>query len=49
MWSTMANFETYQEYQRIEDFEEDSPAGEEDLLVHVPESLKGKQTSNITA
>lgn len=45
----MANFETYQEYQRIEDFEEDSPAGEEDLLVHVPESLKGKQTSNITA
>ncbi|RVE61719.1 hypothetical protein OJAV_G00176080 [Oryzias javanicus] len=36
----MAHFETYQEYQRIEDFEEDSPAGEEDLLVHVPESLK---------
>uniref|UniRef100_A0A8C7YJL2 Autophagy-related protein 9 n=1 Tax=Oryzias sinensis TaxID=183150 RepID=A0A8C7YJL2_9TELE len=45
----MAHFETYQEYHRIEDFEEDSPAGEEDLLVHVPESLKGKQTSNITA
>lgn len=42
MWSTMANFEAYQEYQRIEDFEEDSPPGEEDLLVHVPEGLKGK-------
>ncbi|TWW73806.1 Autophagy-related protein 9A APG9-like 1 [Takifugu flavidus] len=28
----MANFEAYQEYQRIEDFEEDSPPGEEDLL-----------------
>lgn len=38
----MANFEDYQEYQRIEDFEEDSPPGEEDLLVHVPEGLKGK-------
>lgn len=38
----MANFEAYQEYQRIEDFEEDSPPGEEDLLVHVPEGLKGK-------
>lgn len=37
----MANFETYQEYQRIEDFEEDSPPGEEDLLVHVPEGLRG--------
>ncbi|CAN9502816.1 unnamed protein product [Ophioblennius macclurei] len=36
----MANFETYQEYQRLEDFEEDSPPGEEDLLVHVPEGLK---------
>uniref|UniRef100_A0A3B3XIK0 Autophagy-related protein 9 n=1 Tax=Poecilia mexicana TaxID=48701 RepID=A0A3B3XIK0_9TELE len=36
----MANFEAYQEYQRIEDYEEDSPPGEEDLLVHVPESLK---------
>ncbi|MGH0140812.1 UNVERIFIED_CONTAM: hypothetical protein FKN15_031927 [Acipenser sinensis] len=36
----MADFETYQEYQRIEDFEEDSPPGEEDLLVHVPEGLK---------
>uniref|UniRef100_W5MSE4 Autophagy-related protein 9 n=1 Tax=Lepisosteus oculatus TaxID=7918 RepID=W5MSE4_LEPOC len=36
----MANFEAYQEYQRIEDFEEDSPPGEEDLLVHVPEGLK---------
>uniref|UniRef100_A0A3B4ANY5 Autophagy-related protein 9 n=1 Tax=Periophthalmus magnuspinnatus TaxID=409849 RepID=A0A3B4ANY5_9GOBI len=34
----MANFEEYQEYQRIEDFEEDSPPGEEDLLLHVPES-----------
>ncbi|XP_029971176.1 autophagy-related protein 9B isoform X2 [Salarias fasciatus] len=36
----MANFEAYQEYHRIEDFEEDSPPGEEDLLVHVPEGLK---------
>ncbi|KAM8839430.1 autophagy-related protein 9B isoform 2-T2 [Synchiropus picturatus] len=36
----MANFEAYQEYQRIEDIEEDSPPGEEDLLVHVPEGLK---------
>ncbi|XP_062285720.1 autophagy-related protein 9B [Scomber scombrus] len=36
----MANLEAYQEYQRIEDFEEDSPPGEEDLLVHVPEGLK---------
>lgn len=36
----MANFEAYQEYQRIEDFEEDSPPGEEDLLLHVPEGLK---------
>lgn len=36
----MANFEAYQEYQRIEDFEEDSPPGEADLLVHVPEGLK---------
>ncbi|XP_071217645.1 autophagy-related protein 9B isoform X1 [Salvelinus alpinus] len=35
----MANFEAYQEYQRIDDFEEDSPPGEEDLLVHVPEGL----------
>lgn len=42
MWSTMANFEAYQEYQRIDDYEEDSPPGEEDLLVHVPEGLKGK-------
>ncbi|KAL4646463.1 autophagy-related protein 9A-like [Arapaima gigas] len=40
----MANFEAYQEYQRIEDFEEDSPPGEEDLLVHVPEGLKGMRT-----
>uniref|UniRef100_A0A671NAR4 Autophagy-related protein 9 n=1 Tax=Sinocyclocheilus anshuiensis TaxID=1608454 RepID=A0A671NAR4_9TELE len=30
----MAGFETYQEYQRIEDYEEDSPPGEEDLLIH---------------
>uniref|UniRef100_A0A3B4GCQ7 Autophagy-related protein 9 n=1 Tax=Pundamilia nyererei TaxID=303518 RepID=A0A3B4GCQ7_9CICH len=37
----MANFEAYQEYQRIDDYEEDSPPGEEDLLVHVPEGLKG--------
>ena len=42
----MANFEAYQEYQRIEDFEEDSPPGEEDLLVHVPEGLKGTQLSS---
>ena len=38
----MANLEAYQEYQRIEDFEEDSPPGEEDLLLHVTEGLKGK-------
>lgn len=37
----MADFETYQEYQRLEDYEEDSPPGEEDLLIHVPEGLKG--------
>lgn len=43
----MANFEAYQEYQRIEDFEEDSPPGEEDLLVHVPEGLKGKHVTLI--
>lgn len=48
MWSIMANFEAYQEYQRIEDFEEDSPPGEEDLLVHVPEGLKGKYVIQIT-
>lgn len=42
----MANFEAYQEYQRIEDFEEDSPPGEEDLLVHVPEGLKGKHVTD---
>ncbi|XP_041100583.1 autophagy-related protein 9B isoform X3 [Polyodon spathula] len=36
----MTDFEAYREYQRIEDFEEDSPPGEEDLLVHVPEGLK---------
>ncbi|XP_027027410.1 autophagy-related protein 9B [Tachysurus fulvidraco] len=36
----MADFETYQEYQRLEDYEEDSPPGEEDLLIHVPEGLK---------
>lgn len=41
----MANFEAYREYQRIEDFEEDSPPGEEDLLVHVPEGLKGKHAT----
>lgn len=46
MWSTMANFEAYQEYQRIDDYEEDSPPGEEDLLVHVPEGLKGKHNIN---
>uniref|UniRef100_A0A8C1UWG2 Autophagy-related protein 9 n=1 Tax=Cyprinus carpio TaxID=7962 RepID=A0A8C1UWG2_CYPCA len=33
----MAGFETYQEYQRLEDYDEDSPPGEEDLLIHVPE------------
>ncbi|TRY90248.1 hypothetical protein DNTS_005108 [Danionella cerebrum] len=33
----MAGFETYQEYQRIEEYDEDSPPGEEDLLIHVPE------------
>ncbi|KAF5903952.1 autophagy-related protein 9A-like, partial [Clarias magur] len=36
----MADFENYQEYQRLEDYEEDSPPGEEDLLIHVPEGLK---------
>ncbi|XP_054624861.1 autophagy-related protein 9B [Dunckerocampus dactyliophorus] len=36
----MANLEAYREYQRIEDLEEDSPPGEEDLLLHVPEGLK---------
>lgn len=36
----MADFEAYQEYQRIEDYEEDSPPGEEDLLIHVPEGLR---------
>ncbi|MCI4374287.1 hypothetical protein PGIGA_G00004660 [Pangasianodon gigas] len=36
----MADFETYQEYQRLEDYEEDSPPGEEDLLIHVPEGLR---------
>lgn len=44
----MANFEAYQEYQRIEDFEEDSPPGEEDLLVHVPEGLKGNHVNTLT-
>lgn len=43
----MANFETYQQYQRIEDLEEESPAGEEDLLLHVPEGLKGKRVLKI--
>ncbi|TSL82565.1 Autophagy-related protein 9A [Bagarius yarrelli] len=36
----MADFENYQEYQRLEDSEEDSPPGEEDLLIHVPEGLR---------
>lgn len=36
----MADFQTYREYQRLEDSEEDSPPGEEDLLIHVPEGLK---------
>lgn len=44
----MANFEAYQEYQRIEEFEEDSPPGEEDLLVHVPEGLKGKHVISLS-
>ncbi|XP_061694350.1 autophagy-related protein 9B isoform X1 [Syngnathoides biaculeatus] len=35
----MAALEAYREYQRIEDLE-DSPPGEEDLLLHVPEGLK---------
>lgn len=39
----MADFETYQEYQRLEDDEEDSPPGEEDLLIHVPEGLRGNR------
>ncbi|XP_040211350.1 autophagy-related protein 9B [Rana temporaria] len=30
----------YREYQRLQDFEEDSPPGEEDLIVHVPEAVK---------
>lgn len=29
------------EYRRLEDFEEDSPPGEEELLVHVTEGLQG--------
>lgn len=37
----MAGFETHQEYQRIEDYDEDTPPGEEDLLIHVPESRGG--------
>lgn len=45
----MANFETYQQYQRIEDLEEESPAGEEDLLLHVPEGLKGKRVLKIAS
>lgn len=44
----MANFEAYQQYQRIEDLEEESPAGEEDLLLHVPEGLKGKHVLKTT-
>lgn len=39
----MADFQTYREYQRLEDYEEDSPPGEEDLLIHVPEGLKGTE------
>ncbi|XP_030624289.1 autophagy-related protein 9B isoform X2 [Chanos chanos] len=35
----MADTEAYHEYQRIEDADEDSPPGEEDFLVHVPEGL----------
>lgn len=40
----MARFETYQEYQQLvgDEYEEDSPPGE-DLLVHVPEGIKGIQ------
>ncbi|KAI5105745.1 autophagy-related protein 9B, partial [Silurus meridionalis] len=36
----MADFETYHEYQRLDDYEEDSPPGEEDLLIYVPEEHK---------
>ncbi|OCT73642.1 hypothetical protein XELAEV_18032605mg [Xenopus laevis] len=32
--------EQFREYQRLEDFEEDSPPGEDDPLVHVPDSVK---------
>uniref|UniRef100_A0A672RSU9 Autophagy-related protein 9 n=1 Tax=Sinocyclocheilus grahami TaxID=75366 RepID=A0A672RSU9_SINGR len=41
----MAGLETYQEYQLIEDYEEDSPPGEEDLLIHVPEGRGGHYCS----
>lgn len=41
----MAGFETYQEYQRIEECDEDSPPGEEDLLIHVPEGRGGNYCS----
>uniref|UniRef100_A0A8C1BCX1 Autophagy-related protein 9 n=1 Tax=Cyprinus carpio carpio TaxID=630221 RepID=A0A8C1BCX1_CYPCA len=41
----MAGFETYQEYHRIEDYDEDSPPGEEDLLIHVPEGRGGHYCS----
>ncbi len=37
----MAGFETSQEYHRIEDYDEDSPPGEEDLLIHVSEGRGG--------
>lgn len=32
------------EYHRLEDYEEDSPPGEEELLVHVTEGLQGGGT-----
>lgn len=38
----MANLDKYREYQRLDDEEEEDsmPAGEDDMLVHVPEGLK---------
>ncbi|XP_063308981.1 autophagy-related protein 9A-like [Pelobates fuscus] len=36
----MGDQDQYREYHRLEDFEEDSPPGEEDLLVHVPDAVK---------
>lgn len=36
------------EYHRLEDYEEDSPPGEEELLVHVTEGLQGGGTPSGT-